>query len=342
MDGFLTGIKLYLLSSSNKYFKKVKHLLVLMACIVLGKLIFAQDSLKTFTAYNFTVPGSEINCKMMPVKAGSFLMGSNATEKNRNSDEGPQRNVNISAFWMGAYEVTRDAFDVFYADATTSENSKVDAVTRPSPQYIDFSMGMGKEGGYPVNSLSQHAAIMYCRWLYNKTGIFYRLPTEAEWEYACRAGSTTNYYFGNDEKELDKYAWYKNNSNNKFQKTGLKLPNAWGLYDMVGNVSEWTLDQYQERRMDSLQENIADPFVSVSMSRFPKAVRGGGFNEEANQLRSAARYKSAPSWNRRDPQIPKSKWWLTDAPSVGFRIICPFKQPNMEEANKFYKQYLGN
>ena len=318
-----------------------KIVVIIIACIFSGTISFAQDSLKAFSEYTFTIPGSVINCKMMPIKAGSFLMGSNVADKNKNADESPQRNIAIAAFWMDAKEVTRDAFDVFYADETTSENSKVDAVTRPSPQYIDFSRGMGKEGGYPVNSLSQYAAIMYCRWLYNKTGIFYRLPTEAEWEYACRAGSTTTYYFGNDEKLLDKYAWYKNNSDNKFQKTGLKLPNAWGLYDMLGNVSEWTLDQYQERRMDSLQENMANPFAAPSMARYPKALRGGGYTEEANQLRSAARFKSDPLWNRRDPQIPKSKWWLTDAPSVGFRIICPLKQPNAEDANNFFKQYLG-
>ena len=127
--------------------------------------------------------------------AGSFLMGSSDDEKNREKDEGPQRTVTIAAFWMGAFEVTRDEFDVFYKDETTSENSEVDAVTRPSPQYVDLSWGMGKEGGYPVNSLSQYAALMYCRWLYNKTGVFYRLPTEAEWEYACRAGTTTRYLF---------------------------------------------------------------------------------------------------------------------------------------------------
>ena len=330
---------IYYLPTKN-ILKKVKKIVVIIICIFSSNFCFAQDSLKAFSEYIFTIPGSAINCKMMPIKAGSFLMGSNAAEKNRNADEGPQRNISIAAFWMDAKEVTRDAFDVFYADETTSENSKVDAITRPSPQYIDFSRGMGKEGGYPVNSLSQYAAIMYCRWLYNKTGVFYRLPTEAEWEYACRAGSTTTYYFGNDEKQLDKYAWYKNNSDNKFQKTGLKLPNAWGLYDMLGNVCEWTLDQYQERRMDSLQENAANPSAAPSIARYPKALRGGGYTEEANQLRSATRLKSDPLWNRRDPQIPKSKWWLTDAPSVGFRIICPFKQPTTEEANTFFQQYL--
>ena len=167
----------------------------------------AQNAADSFKVYEQTVPGSDLHFKMVPIKAGSFLMGSKAKEINRNNDEGPQKNISISAFWMAAFEVSRDAFDVFYKDEATPQNSTVDAVTRPSQQYIDFSLGMGKEGGYPVNSLSQYASLMYCRWLYNKTGVFYRLPTEAEWEYACRAGTTTTYYFGNDSTELGKYAW---------------------------------------------------------------------------------------------------------------------------------------
>ena len=301
----------------------------------------AQDSSKTFTPYKFILPGSAIECSMIPVNSGSFLFGSSDAEKNRGKDEGPQHKVNIPSFWMGAFEVSRDEFDVFYKDETTSENSNVDAVTRPSPQYIDFSLGMGKEGGYPVNSLSQYAALMYCRWLYNKTGVFYRLPSEDEWEYACRAGSTTTYFFGNDETQLDKYAWYEGNSKSKFQKSGLKLPNAWGLYDMLGNVCEWTLDHYEEKRLANRQDSAGNIFVAPNKSRYPKALRGGGFNDDASELRCANRFKSDPFWNRRDPQIPKSKWWLTDAPSVGFRIVRPFKQPNAEEVNLFFKLYLG-
>ncbi|MEO5893770.1 MAG: SUMF1/EgtB/PvdO family nonheme iron enzyme [Ferruginibacter sp.] len=320
----------------------MKKLFVILLCIAGGEMINAQDSVKTFSTYKFTIPGSQLESKMVPINAGSFTMGSAATEKNRESDEGPQKKVTVAAFWMGAYEVTRDEFDVFYKDEATSANSTVDAVTRPSPQYIDFSLGMGKDGGYPVNSLSQYAALMYCRWLYTKTGVFYRLPTEAEWEYACRAGTTTVFYFGNDEKELGKYAWYKDNSDKKFQKTGLKLPNAWGLYDMLGNVSEWTLDHYDEKRMEAMPDKTSNPFIAPNMARYPKALRGGGYADEAVQLRCAHRLKSDPSWNRRDPQIPKSKWWLTDAPTIGFRIIRPLEQPSTEKINEFYKQYLGN
>lgn len=319
----------------------VKHFLLLFSIILCFECLTAQNSNVPFSAYQFNVPGSQFLYKMVPIKAGSFLMGSNVKEKGRATDEGPQRKVTLSAFWMGAFELSRDEFDIFYKDENTSDNSTIDAITKPSPQYIDFSLGMGKEGGYPVNSLSQYSALMYCRWLYNKTGDFYRLPTEAEWEYACRAGSTTRFYFGDDQKQLEKYAWFKDNSDDKFQRAGLKLPNAWGLYDMLGNVSEWTLDHYEEKRMENMPPNSENPFVAPNKLRYPKVIRGGGYSDEADELRAANRTKSDPLMNRRDPQIPKSKWWLTDAPSVGFRIVRPLVQPSAEEINEFYKQYLG-
>ena len=319
----------------------MKQLTATLVCIFSFIFCIAQSSLQEFKEYQQIIPGTALQCKMVPVNGGSFIMGSNEKQKNRHGDEGPQHMVTVSPFWMGAFEVTRDEFDVFYKDETISQNSTVDAITRPSPQYIDFSLGMGKEGGYPVNSLSQYAALMYCRWLYIKTGIFYRLPSEAEWEFACRAGTNTVYYFGNDQKELGKYAWFKINSNNKFQKTGQKLPNAWGLYDMLGNVCEWTLDHYNEKMMKNMKDKINDPVAEPTKARYPKALRGGSFADDATQLRCANRFKSDPSWNRRDPQIPKSKWWLTEAPFVGFRIIRPKQQPTKEQADEFFKLYLG-
>jgi formylglycine-generating enzyme required for sulfatase activity len=203
---------------------------------------------------------------------------------------------------------------------------------------VDLTWGMGKEGGYPANSMSQHGALMYCRWLYHKTGIFYRLPTEAEWEYACRAGSTSIYYYGDDPSQLGDYAWYAKNSGDKYQKVGQKKPNAWGLYDMLGNLMEWTMDHYEADAYKKLA--ATDPIQPANAMRYPKALRGGGFTSATEEVNSSHRFHSDPEWNKRDPQIPKSKWWLTEARWVGFRVVRPLQQPNPAEAEKFYQQYL--
>jgi len=318
----------------------VRIRLLLPVCLLLVTFSFAQTP-ANFKTYEQPIPGSTYKTKMVPIQGGNFMMGSTDKEKNRKPDEGPQRKVNISPFWMAAYEVTRDEFDAFFKDETTSENSEVDAITRPSPQYIDLSWGMGKAGGYPANSMSQFTALMYCKWLYNKTGVFYRLPTEAEWEYACRGGSNTAYYFGDDPKDLPDYGWFKNNSNDKFQTVGQKKPNAWGLFDMLGNVVEWTLDQYDEKTLSKMNDNATDPMVPFTPDQYPKVLKGGGYTDNAATLRSAAKVASNLNWNKRDPQLPQSKWWLTDAPFAGFRIIRPLKQPSAEEAGQFFKLYLN-
>ena len=298
---------------------------------------YAQDDFKT---YNQPVQGTSVNFKMVPIPAGRFKMGSPETEPGHQADESPQKEVSVSAFWMAALETTHDEFGAFWNDQTVTINSTVDAVTRPTSQYIDLSWGMGKDGGFPVNSMSQNAALMYCRWLYKKTGIFYRLPTEAEWEYACRAGSSTVYPWGDDPKELNKYAWNKSNSKNKYQKTGALQPNAWGLYDMLGNVAEWTLDQYDAQYLSKLSDPSQDPIIPPG-SRYPKTVKGGSYLDGPEQLRPSSRASSDPSWNKRDPQFPKSRWWLTDAAFVGFRVVRPLKQPSPQEAEDFFKLYLG-
>jgi Uncharacterized conserved protein len=320
----------------------VKLLRFVPAALVFLQQGFAQTNSEAgFQPYEETIPGSTVKFTMTPIPAGSFTMGSPEGAPNRKPDEGPATTVRLDAFWMGAREVTYDEFLLFFNDEGTSRDSEVDAVTRPTPQYIDLSWGMGKQGGFPVNSMSHRTAMMYCRWLYKKTGHFYRLPTEAEWEYACRAGSTTTYYFGDDEKKLGDYAWFAANSKNKYQKTGQKKPNAWGLYDMLGNVSEWTLDQYKEDYFKTIGSDAANP-VMVPTVIYPRSVRGGGYLDKADALRCASRQKSDPSWNKRDPQMPKSKWWLTDGMAVGFRLVRPAKQPTPEEAEAFYKKYLEN
>lgn len=284
------------------------------------------------------LPGSNHKIKMIELKGGTFLMGNNLSS---NLSEKPSRKLTVSPFWMGAYEITHDQFNVFYKDEETSQGSKVDAITRPTAQYIDLSWNMGKDGGFPANSMSVDAAMMFCRWLYQKTGVFYRLPTEAEWEYACRAGTSTNYFFGNDASKLSQYAWYKNNSSNKYQKVGLKKPNPWGLYDMLGNLSEWTMDQYDGDYLKNVHDGETDKLIQPK-SRYPRSIRGGSYIDDPKKLQSSARQFSDVAWNRRDPQLPKSRWWLTDGMFVGFRIVRPVNQPSKEEAEKLYKLYLGN
>ena len=311
----------------------MKQLIIIICSISTGIASFSQSE---FTEYKQLIPGTTIFFKMVPIQGGSFLIGNKGAG---NADEKPQKQISISPFWMGAFEVTRDELDTYLKDEKTSQNESLDAITRPSPQYVDLTWGMGKEGGYPANSMSQHAAIMYCRWLYEKTKIFYRLPTEAEWEYACKAGTNSTYFFGNDGKQLEKYAWYEKNSNEKYQKVGQKLPNPWGLYDMLGNVAEWTLDHYSENAFENYIST--DPMVLPNPKRYPKVVRGGSYMEDAIQLTSTKRNHSIPAWNNRDPQVPKSKWWLTEAKNVGFRLIRPLEQPNEATVNQFFKSYLN-
>jgi formylglycine-generating enzyme required for sulfatase activity len=293
--------------------------------------IFAQD----LKPYEQTLPGSAVKFKMVPVAAGTFTIGSPGSEKGRDPDEGPQKKVELSAFWMGEREVTFSEWDAFFKnmDVPQTKNISVDAVSRPTAQYIDLTWGMGRDAKQPTNSMSQQAAIMYCKWLYEKTGVFYRLPTEAEWEYACRSGHHT------DLKNLSAIGYFKDNSGAKFQKTASLKPNAWGLYDMLGNVSEWTLDQYDASAYQKLSNGAKDP-LAAPVSKYPKVVRGGSYLDEAKELRCANRIASDPSWNKRDPQIPKSKWWLTDGMFVGFRVVRPVKQPSKEEIEKFYTSYL--
>ena len=132
-----------------------------------------------------------------------------------------------------------------------------------------MSFGMGKDG-FPAIAMTQHGANKFCQWLSAKTGHFYRLPTEAEWEYAARAGTTTTYFWGNDGSKLGQYAWYADNSDFKYQKVGKKKPNPWGLYDIYGNVTEWVLDQYKEKKPGD--PTIAEKFNTYRFADYKEEV----------------------------------------------------------------------
>jgi len=296
-------------------------------------------------AYTDKITGTSVAFDLVPIPAGEFVMGSPATEKGRSADEGPQHRVAIEPFWMGKCEVTWNEYELFmYPDqekqvqvsaGVTNYADKVsDAVSRPTKPYVEMSFGMGKDG-YPAISMTQHAANKYCQWLSAKTGNFYRLPTEAEWEYACRAGTTTRYSFGDDASKLGEYAWYEKNSDFKYQKVGRKKPNPWGLYDMHGNVTEWCLDQYEPnygRFKDALTKS---PWIRQT-TPYPHSTRGGSWDDTPEKLRSAARRASSKEWKQQDPQLPKSIWYLTDAQFIGFRIVRPLKVPAAEEISRYW------
>jgi formylglycine-generating enzyme required for sulfatase activity len=296
--------------------------------------------------YTNTIPGSAVSYVMIPVPGGTFDMGSPEGQAGRKPDEGPVHKVTVSPFWIGQFVVTWNEYEIFMypddekklrADYPTDAyvNSVSDAVTRPSKPYTEMSFGMGRDG-YPAICMTQHSANKYCHWLSAKTGHFYRLPTEAEWEFACRAGTATAYFFGDDAAKVGEFAWFEENADFKYQKVGKKKPNPWGLYDMSGNVWEWCLDEYVDNYAKVIEAcGSVDPWFKATKP-YPHAVRGGSYDDPADRLRSAARRGSERNWKMRDPQLPKSIWWHSDAPWVGFRLVRPFKVPAADKLQQYW------
>lgn len=291
-------------------------------------------------AYSQLIDGTEEAIDMVPIAGGKFVMGSPISEAGRGEDEGPQHEIQVAPFWMGKYEITWNQYDVWgenvdiarrqiFGTKANDNDTVADVVTRPTPPYTDMSFGMGKQKN-PAICMTQHAARKYCEWLSAKTGKYYRLPTEAEWEYACRAGTTTAYSFGDDPSQLNEYAWYAGNSDDAYHEVGLKKANPWGLHDIHGNAAEWVLDQYLPDAYSARKAGAKNPLI-VPSKLFPRVVRGGGWDDEPAMLRSAVREGSSEDWKEQDPQIPQSIWYHTDALGVGFRVVCPVNQPSQTE-----------
>ncbi len=284
--------------------------------------------------YTEKIPGTDVKFDMVAIPGGTFLMGSPPTEKGRAADEGPQHPVTIRPFWMGKCEVTWDEYDLYWKQQEEArrelerpQDKAADAVSKPTPPYADETFGHGREG-HPVICITHHAAMQYCLWLSIKTGKTYRLPTEAEWEYAARAGTRTAHFFGDDPKPLGDYAWYAKNSEDVTHEVGKKKPNPWGLYDIYGNVAEWCIDRYLPDVYATfpLDRPTLAPVVIPGPERFSHVARGGAWSDEPSRLRSASRRGSDKSWIKRDPQRPQSIWWLTDAEFVGFRVVRPVEE----------------
>lgn len=235
----------------------------------------------TVKTYVETLPDSVVKVNMVGLPAGSVTIGA--------------KKVAVKSFWIADLETPWEAFDVFLASGAPSPaydqtTYSADAIVRPSKSYILPDLGWGHHG-YPAINVSFLNATMFCRWLSSKTGKKYRLPTEAEWEYACRADSKTE----PTKAELPKLAWY---GATRTHPVGKKLPNGWKLYDMLGNVGEWATD-------------LAGKPV----------LCGPTFKDPLAKIKPSTRAYQVPAWQETDPQLPKSRWWLSDGNFCGFRIV---------------------
>ena len=275
-----------------------------MAAGALVALLLARGAcpqeLQPFTE---TIRETLVTFDMVPIPGGTYEFADP-------DNAGAKTTVEIKPLWFGKTEVTWDEYDVYLfgldepnAGGSDSQGSReeepkdADAISRPTKPYGAPDHGWGHRG-YPALHLTYHAAEQYCRWLSKNTGKKYRLPTEAEWEYACRAGQLPAGPL-EDAALLGKLAWYWDNGQDATHQVASKEPNAWGLYDMLGNAGEW-----------------------CTVPGAKPALRGGSYNLEAPDIHAAARRRQTSSWNDSDPQIPKSKWWLADASWAGFRVVC--------------------
>lgn len=201
----------------------------------------------------------------------------------------------VGAFYIAETETTWDLFDVFVYGLDRPEDAGgSDAVTRPSKPYVPPDRGFG-HAGFPAISMTHQSAQAFCEWLSEKTGRAYRLPTEAEWMLvAQRCGHTG---------AVDEHEWHSGNAGSQTRAVAQKSACGTGVYDLFGNVAEWV----------------------IGVDGKP-AVRGGAYNDPPALIGASARRTQSPAWNMSDPQMPKSKWWLPDAPFVGFRIVCEMEQ----------------
>lgn len=260
------------------------------------------------------ISGTVVSIKMAPIPAGKIDIPDP-------DQPGHTKPLEVGPFYASTTEITWEMYDIFvyHLDQPPGEAEGGDvatdgpeAVTRPTKPYIPPDRGFG-HAGYPTISVTFKGATEFCVWLSAKTGKHYRLPTEAEWEYMARGGAApyAPYCFGDDKSLLDEYAWYEANSKRKTQQVAQKKPNAWGLYDVHGNVGEWC----------------------IGLDGKPIA-RGGAFLNKAEDVAVTRRDKQTPLWNITDPQMPKSTWWLSDCNFIGFRIICDPDGATKDEAGE--------
>jgi formylglycine-generating enzyme required for sulfatase activity len=307
------------------------------ASISASAITSARGLPKKYTEAVTPTSGGKITFDMVLIPGGELMMGSSDKEAGRKENEGPQHKVRLEPFYLCTTETTYVLFQAYYEETVQRDRDEarkkvvdVDAFTGPTPIYGDPTMGMGG-GTKPAIGLTWLNAKMFCRWLSKKTGKTYRLPTEAEWEYAARAGSKTAYFFGNDPKQLADYAWYEDNSDQETKEVAQKKPNPWGLYDMLGNVLEWTQDFYSPTAYTATAKNSTALNPKGPKEGKVHVARGGSWESPAEDLRCAARAFEEDFWRFQDPQVPKSKWWFPQMGFIGFRVARSI-EPNKPKA----------
>ena len=304
--------------------------------------------------YSVAIPGTDVTFEMVPVPGGTFKMGSPDDEEGRGDDEGPQIEVKVQPMWVAKTEVNwaqykqyMELYGIFKefesnGDRVVDDKNRIDAITAPTELYDpSFTYEYGEEPDQPAVTMTQYSAQQYSKWLSYVTGQQYRLPTEAEWEYAARGGTSAAYYWGDSADEIEDHAWFFDNADEPAA-VGSKKPNPFGLHDMLGSAAEWTVGKHTE---DGYQAYVdKQPILATDVVQWPEAsepcvVRGGSWELDPPDLRCAVRLPSDDDeWKVEDPNFPKSPWWFTSDPArgVGFRLFRSYKPLSKEKIANFW------
>jgi sulfatase modifying factor 1 len=315
--------------------------------------IFTEPAkIDSFVNFVEKIPGTLVSFEMIAIPGGTFLMGSPENEAFRDDDESPRAKVQVSPFWMGKAEVSWDEYETFVRQkgvegrtehplASRYLASKIDVITGPTPAYGNPDQGWGK-GKRPAITMTHYAATKYCEWLSSVTGKRYRLPTEAEWEYAARASSDRAYFFKGDPKKftqqrfwnkifgadtsvINSYVIYAGNSEGMTYPPDRTQSNPFGLMNILGNVKEFCSDWYSPGiyLVYEKQGIAVNPTGEDQGKEY--VIRGGSFKSDAINVRIADRdHTQSDAWMVTDPQMPKSLWWYSDVVDVGFRVVCEY------------------
>jgi formylglycine-generating enzyme required for sulfatase activity/nitrate/TMAO reductase-like tetraheme cytochrome c subunit len=329
----------------DKYVQHKKNINFGVAESVDLTLYSAAAKVGKFETFTETIPGTNVSFKMVALPGGSFKMGSPEDEPLRKPDEGPLHKVTVSPFWIAEIEVSWDEYLAFFR-ATSSQgrtegqlvkNKNVDAISGATPPWGAPDQGWGK-GKRPAITMSWYAANVYCKWLSKVTGKKYRLPTEAEWEYACRGGTNSPYFFVGNPKKFTSVGFYRKifkpdtaniasmvvykvNSSSKTEEPVFVKANPFGLKNMAGNMAEFCSDFYFPDAYKADSVEVVNPKGPLSGQEH--VIRGGSFKSDAKDVRSASRdFTRTKAWLVTDPQMPKSIWWYSDCIDVGFRVVC--------------------